>query len=464
MQCNRLLRALPRIVSSEIALSHSTFEAKYGCIPKDKQSVKKVMIRGRVVSKRSAGKKLLFYDIASSGLRIQSVLMNGSSDLEAEFKNVGRGDHVEIQGVPGRTESGELSVYATAITKLSHCHHRIPEKYNDVQKRLRNRHVDFLVNPSSVQTMIKRSRIISSMRAFLDKRGFIELETPTLQSSASGAAARPFETKSILGMDLQLKIAPELALKRAIVGGFDRVYEVGKCYRNEGLSRRHNPEFTTCEFYQAYASLEDLMRMTEEMLIEIEASVGSSNHERPTIFKAGGFQRLDFVATIEAQLKRPLPQTRENLLELFTAESILIPEDTSLANLYDVLATKYLEPMCKGPTFIMNHPAVLSPLSKSTDGTAHRFELFVNKMELVNAYEEENDPEMQRQKFAEQSPDGLSPDEEDYCSALEWGMPPTGGWGIGIDRLVMLLTDTSRISEVLLSGGINYQPGAQKPA
>ncbi|CCG83081.1 Lysyl-tRNA synthetase [Taphrina deformans PYCC 5710] len=453
---SRLFSALPRIRPTPSFVTHDVFLDKYSDIPKDQKSSTQVTIRGRVSSKRASGQKLFFFDTASSGTKIQVVGTNPSTDVATAFKGLGRGDHVQVSGIPGRTERGEVSIYATEVIRLSQCHHRIPEQYEDYAKRMTKRHVDFMVNESSRQVILKRSKLISTLRAELDRRGFVELETPILQSSASGATARPFETKSVAGLDLQLKIAPELALKRAVIGGFDRVYEIGKSFRNEGISRRHNPEFTTCEFYQAYAGLEDLIGLTKELLISLEASLDRKID--PQLFRKDHFQRLDFTSTIEDAIGQELPTDQSALLKLFERLKIDRPEDISVANLYDVLSGRYIEPLCDLPTFVVNLPSALSPLAKSTDGISHRFELYVNRMELVNAYEEENDPQLQRQKFKAQSDGRLTVEEEDYCNALEWGLPPTGGFGMGIDRLVMLLTNTTRINETLLAGGIMNQP------
>lgn len=457
MRATRCFRDLPRIVPNPKAIPYKVFRDKFECVPAGRKSRHPVVIRGRVTAKRSAGQQLFFLDTQSAGHKIQAIANDTTANLMNGFKSLSKGDFVELTGVPGRAEHGELSIYTTNLVRLSHCHHRIPEQYTDYVKRMNNRHIDFIVNQASRQKIIHRSKVISALRRELDDRGFLELETPILQSSASGAAARPFETKSILGLDLQLKIAPELALKRAVIGGFEKVYEIGKSFRNEGLSKRHNPEFTTCEFYQAYAGLEDLMELTEALLIVLQSVVSS----KTPLFAAGAFKRLSFVPTIEKAIGRPLPADTESLVTLFTDLDLAPPADLSLANLYDALSTKYIEPLCQAPTFVTDLPAVLSPLAKSTDGISHRFELYVNKMELANAYEEENDPDVQRQKFRAQNNGSLTPDEEDYCKALEWGLPPTGGFGMGIDRLIMLLTHSARINETLLAGGIMHQPRAK---
>lgn len=461
MRVSKILRTLPRIKTSSLALTHQVFHEKYDCIPKGCKSKTHVVIRGRLTNKRWAGKQLGFFDVSNNGYKIQAVAQEVAEKVESVLKSLSKGSHVEIKGIPGRSESGELSIFATDVIKLSDCMHRLPEQYQDVEKRRRNRHIDFLVNSKSADIIRLRSLIISTLRRFLEKRSFMEVETPILQSSASGAAARPFVTTSIMGPTAQLRISPELALKRAVVGGFERVYEIGKCFRNERLSRRHQPEFTTCEFYQAYANLDDLIDTTKKLLVELEDVVQKDkrfdHYFKKRLFVMDSFQVVDFMVSLRDILKVDLPSTEKDLLALFDARGIPIPNDTSIVNLYDTLADKYLAPLCsKQPTFLINFPAAMSPLAKSTDGIAHRFELYVNGMELINAYEEENDPILQRQKFIQQN-GSLTPEEEEYCIVLEYGLPATGGWGMGIDRLVMLLTKTESINDVILSGGFTAQ-------
>lgn len=467
----------PRISSNKLSVSPEVVQHRYGYLSKGSSASDRVIVRGRVSSFRASSSKLYFLDINSDGHKIQTVasptFMKSSeypsdswNKLKECVRDAGKGDIIEVHGHPGRTERGELSIYATEVVSLSKCLHRIPEILEDTEKRLRTRHLDLLVNPSSGALLRQRSLVVKTIREFLGSRGFIEVETPVLQSSASGAMARPFKTTSILGFDLQLRIAPELALKKAIVGGFDRVYEIGKCFRNEGVSVRHNPEFTTCEFYQAYASLEDLIDTTEHMLQELEIKATG----KIELFHS--FKRIDFIPALEREMGQPLPDCREKLLSLLSEMCMPVDSNLSIAEMYDLLAARFLEPLCIGPTFLMNHPVQLCPLSKSTGKVSHRFELFVGGMELVNAYEEENDPSEQRRKFLEQSKSrrpvdlvnpkhqaeiGLTHDEKEFCDVLEYALPPTGGWGIGIDRLCMLLGRVGRINEVLLGGGIKYQ-------
>ncbi|ORY75081.1 hypothetical protein BCR37DRAFT_331170, partial [Protomyces lactucae-debilis] len=423
-----------------------------------------VTLHGRIQSVRKQGKKLMFLQIGAMDHIVHACIEHSFLGTDEAFETaqsglVGatKGSYVEVEGMPRLSAKGRLQLMARRVKLLSTCLHRVPEHYTDIQKRMRHRHIDFMVNVQSKQTMLTRSKIVHRIRSILHDRDFVEVETPVLQASASGAAARPFTTKATIDRDLQLKIAPELALKRAVVGGLLRVFELGKCFRNERLSPRHNPEFTTCEYYEAFGTLEKLITDTQTMLRDIEQVVRKdSPSDAPLIFEH--FQQLDFVKTLEQCLGETLPRTQLDLLDLFARHNLTLPTETTIPELLDSLAGLYLEPLCQQPTFLVNHPAELSSLAKSTDGISHRFELIVNGVELINAYEEENDPLLQRVKFEAQAKasgrTGLTADEDDYCKVLEWGMPPTAGWGLGVDRLCMLLCGQTRINEVLLDGGI----------
>lgn len=460
MQITRFLRSLPRIKSSQLALSHQQFHDRYSHVHPGTKSAGEVIVRGRVTNKRRSGKSLAFYDVSSDGLKIQSVFKNIDPQVDNSLKELSKGDHIEVQGVPGRTCAGELSIFPTKVERLSHCMHKIPHAYDNKNKRRQNKHIDFMVNPEAATVIRVRSAIKAALCKFLTDRLFLEVETPILQSFASGAMARPFKTESLTG-PLQLRISPELALKKAVVGGFDRVFEVGRCFRNEGVSRRHQPEFTTCEFYQAYAGLDDLIETTKQLLVNLETVAREIMPMDEIIFK--DFQEIDFMSRLATELGCPVPTTQTALIKLFSDRKMPIPEDDSMANLYDILgATCLTKFTSERPTFLMNFPECMSPLAKSTNGIAHRFEFYVNGIELINAYEEENDPHLQRHKFLAAKPMGLlssdlTQEEDEYCKVLEWGLPPTGGWGMGVDRLVMLLTDQKSIQEVLLSGGIQQQ-------
>lgn len=461
------LKSLPRIKTEPLAITHQLFHDKYSCVPPGSKSKSRVVIRGRLANKRWSGKNLAFYDVCNNGFKIQSVYTEVTPELEEFMKSLRKGDHVEVNGIAGRTAAGELSIYANKTIRISQCKHRLPEVYNDPEKRRRNRHIDFLVNPKSANVIRIRSLVISTLRTYLYSKSFMELETPILQSAASGANARPFTTKSILGPAMQLRISPELALKKAVVGGFERVFEIGKCFRNEGLSRRHQPEFTTCEFYEAYANINDLITTTKKLLVHLETIIRKDQrftHTEPLYFAMDRFKEVDFMEQLAVELEGPVPMTQEDLISLFKARNLDIPKDDSLPNLYDTLCDIFLKKhIGTGATFLINFPASMSPLSKSTNGVAHRFEFYVKGMELINAYEEENDPVVQRQKFLSSrtpTPSGeavLTAEEEEYCNVLEYGLPATGGWGLGIDRLIMVLTGSSSIQDVLLSGGFNVQ-------
>jgi lysyl-tRNA synthetase class 2 len=335
-----------------------------------------------------------------------------------------------------------------------------------------------LVNKSAADTIRLRSHIIQHVREFLLQDGFLEVQTPIIVDKASGAAARPFTTVAteFLDKELALRIAPEIWLKRLILGGMDRVFEIGPAFRNEGLDATHNPEFTTCEFYKSFAELEDLMLMTENMVSGIAARVNSlssgSLETLPTVdasLLATPFKRVEFIPAIEAALGETLPDlaaedATECLLALFTKYDISVPRPQTLPRLLDKLASVYIEPQCEEPTYIIHHPACMAPLSKSflDPGTnqlvSARAELFIQQTEIANMYEEENSPFEQRTKLVQQA---LLKDEEtgsdvdeSYLKALEWGLPPTGGWGCGIDRMCMLFSGSSRISDVLAFGSL----------
>jgi lysyl-tRNA synthetase class 2 len=386
---------------------------------------------------------------------------------------------IAVVGTPVGKDSGPLSINATELPQiLTPALHLLPTKLEDQQTRIKNRHVDLLVNKNAADTIRLRSHIIQHVREFLLQDGFLEVQTPIIVDKASGAAARPFTTVAteFLDKELALRIAPEIWLKRLILGGMDRVFEIGPAFRNEGLDATHNPEFTTCEFYKSFAELEDLMLMTENMVSGIAARVnslsGNSLETLPTVdasLLATPFKRVEFIPAIEAAMGETLPDlaaedATESLLDLFTKYDISVPRPQTLPRLLDKLASVYIEPQCEEPTYIIHHPACMAPLSKSflDPGTnqlvSARAELFTQQTEIANMYEEENSPFEQRTKLVQQA---LLKDEEtgsdvdeSYLKALEWGLPPTGGWGCGIDRMCMLFSGSSRISDVLAFGSL----------
>ncbi|MFQ6667346.1 hypothetical protein Gotur_033402 [Gossypium turneri] len=477
-----------------------------------------VSLAGRIMSKRASSSKLFFYDLHGSGAKVQVMADASKSGLdEAEFANfhstVKRGDIVGVTGFPGKTKRGELSIFPKSFLVLSHCLHmmprqkagpdasvkktdvwipgstRNPETYilKDQETRYRQRYLDLMLNLEVRQIFKTRSKIISYVRSFLDNLDFLEVETPMMNMIAGGAAARPFVTHhNELNMKLYMRIAPELYLKELVVGGLDRVYEIGKQFRNEGIDLTHNPEFTTCEFYMAFADYNDLMELTEKMLSGMVKELTGSYKIK---YHANGldsapieidftppFRRLDMVEELEKMANLNIPkdfssdETNKYLADACAKLEIKCPPPQTTARLLDKLVGHFLEETCVNPTFIINHPEIMSPLAKwhrSKPGLTERFELFINKHEaysfsyfltvqLCNAYTELNDPVVQRQRFAEQLKDRQSGDDEamaldeTFCTALEYGLPPTGGWGLGIDRLAMLLTDSQNIKEVLL--------------
>lgn len=384
-----------------------------------------------------------------------------------------------ISGNPYVTKSGQLSVNAVALPMLlSPCLASLPTTLEDPQTRIRNRHVDLLVNQKPADTIRVRSHIIQYVRDFLLQDNFLEVQTPIIADNAGGAIARPFTTVAteFSNKELSLRIAPELWLKRMILGGMDRVFEIGPSFRNEGLDATHNPEFTTCEFYKSFATLEDLISMTEQLICGLAVHVSSL---RSSILKAlpkldaslsvAPFRRLNFIPTIEAGLGESLPDlaaddAAEHLLKLFSKHNIQVPSAPTLPRLLDALCSSYIETQCNEPTFIMYHPACMAPLAKSfVDPTTKqevsaRVELFIHHKEIANMYEEENSPLEQRKKFIEQArykdDENKAIIDESYLEALEWGLPPTGGFGCGIDRLCMLYSGSSRISDVLSFGSL----------
>jgi lysyl-tRNA synthetase class 2 len=354
----------------------------------------------------------------------------------------------------------------------------LPKTLSDRETRVRNRHVDLLVNHQVADTLRLRSHVIQHLRGFLLNDHFLEVQTPLIADKAGGAIARPFTTSATEFPDKQLalRIAPELWLKRLVIGGMDRVFEIGPAFRNEGLDATHNPEFTTCEFYKSFANLEELMAMTEKLIFGLSNAVvalqQSSLKSLPCIDNqlfTTPFKRISFIPAIEEALGEKLPDLEADdaearLISLFEKHSLALPVSTTLPRLLDKLASIYIEPSCVAPTFITHHPACMAPLSKSfcdphtNQIVSARTELFIQNQEIANMYEEENSPFEQRNKFEQQlqwkDEENTASIDESYLDALEWGLPPTGGWGCGIDRLVMLFSGAKRISDVLAFGSL----------
>ena len=430
---------------------------------------KDVSIAGRMMSKRVMG-KASFCNIQDRDGNIQCYVARDSigEDAYKAFKKMDIGDIVGIKGTPFTTKTGEKSVHVAEITLLSKSLQILPEKFHGLTNtdiRYRQRYVDLIMNPEVKDTFIKRSKIIKEIRNFLDGRDFMEVETPMLVSNAGGAAARPFETHyNALDEDVKLRISLELYLKRLIVGGLERVYEIGRVFRNEGVDTRHNPEFTLMELYQAYTDYEGMMELTESMFRYLAEKVCGStliSYNGTPIDLGKPFARLTMIDAIKqyAGIDFDQVKTDEEAKALADQHKIEYEARHKRGDIINMFFEEYCEDKLIQPTFIMDHPIEISPLTKKkpSDPTkVERFELYINTWEMCNAYSELNDPIDQRERFKAQDAAADAGDEEanhtdeDFLNALEVGMPPTGGIGYGIDRLVMLLTDSAAIRDVLL--------------
>ncbi|KAK4144768.1 uncharacterized protein C8A04DRAFT_36337 [Dichotomopilus funicola] len=527
------------------------FLEKYAGIEKGAVAEEEIVLHGRVGSQRRVGSKLLFLDMTAEFQRVQGMcnlakLADGTTPDRLTWlaKELKRNDTISITGRATRTKSGELTIQATRLPELlTPCAVPLPETLIDEETRIQNRHVDMLVNCRTTDTLRLRSHLIRYMRDFFHGRDFLEVQTPILAGDANGATARPFTVSSnaVSHRDISLRIAPELWLKRLVIGGVDRVFELGPAFRNEGIDRTHNPEFTICEFYQAYSNLPGLISLTEDLIRGVAAHcqslITTKLQSLPPIDLATfeqPFQQAEFIPTLEATLGFTFPDLtsptaladlisllkqhdKHNNLTLTQQQTISAdqdpnsppppPPEPSLAQLLDELAEAHIEPLsAEAPLFITHHPVCMSPLAKSftcprtNQAVAARAELFIGGRELANMYEEENDPFEQRRKFVEQARakrdaiaassrlDPLTEEEqsndeqgkveessqtreddleidEDYVHALASGLPPTGGWGCGIERLVMLFAGTQRIADCLSFGtlknvvGMSSAPG-----
>ena len=430
---------------------------------------KHVSVAGRVMQKRVMG-KASFCNILDLSGNIQSYVARDSIGEESykDFKKLDIGDIIGIEGEVFKTKTGEISIHASAVKLLSKSLQILPEKFHgltNTDTRYRQRYVDLIVNPEVRDTFIKRSRIISAVRRYLDGQGFMEVETPMLVANAGGAAARPFETHfNALNEDLKLRISLELYLKRLIVGGLERVYEIGRVFRNEGLDTRHNPEFTLMELYQAYTDYNGMMDLTENLYRHVAQEVlGTTKIVYKGIEMDLGepFERITMVDAVKkyAGVDWNEVETLEQARELAKEHNLEFEERHKKGDILNLFFEEYVEEHLLQPTFVMDHPVEISPLTKKKPedpNSVERFEFFMNGWEMANAYSELNDPIDQRERFAAQEEAFAAGDEEanhtdeDFLNALEIGMPPTGGIGFGIDRMCMLLTGAEAIRDVLL--------------
>ena len=433
------------------------------------QSEAAVIVAGRITAQRNMG-KISFLDLRDGSGKIQLYFHRNNLD-EAGLnllKDLDIGDIIGGSGKLFRTKSGEPTIDVEDFTLLAKSLQPLPEKWHglsDVDKRYRQRYLDLIANAEVAEIFKVRSQVITAIREFLNQRGFIEVETPVLQPSAGGALARPFVTHHpTLDQDFYLRIALELHLKRLIIGGLDKVYELGRTFRNEGISTRHNPEFTMLESYEAYADYNDVMKMLEKMVSRVSQKVlGTTEIEfgDSTVSLKPPWPRISLREAVEKYsgidfVRYP---TADGLRNKMRGLKLEVDPNKNWAKLVDELISTFVEPNLTQPTFVVDYPVSMSPLAKTKPGedrVVERFEAFAGGMEIANAFTELNDPQQQRERFEKQLKERGSADEEtwtideDFLQALEYGMPPTGGLGVGIDRLVMLLTNQQSIREVVL--------------
>ena len=423
------------------------------------KSFGQVSLAGRVISFRDHGKTCFAHLRDRTGTIQLYARADGLGDRFGLFRDLDVGDFVGVTGELMRTRTGELTVQVKEIEFLAKSLRPLPAKWHglkDVETRYRRRYVDLVVNPHVRETFVVKSRLIQALRAFLDARGFLEVETPMMQPIPGGATARPFKTHhNALDMPLYLRIAPELYLKRLVVGGLERVYEINRSFRNEGVSTQHNPEFTMLEFYQAYADYNDLMQLT---------------YQGETINLAAPWRRLPFFQALgEALGVAVTPATpAAEVARAAAARGVAVPAEASAVEAWGLVFDALVQPQLLPPTFVIDFPIELSPLSKrkrDDPRLVDRFELYICRREIANAYSELNDPIDQRRRFEEQEAQRARGNDEaqwldeDYIRALEYGMPPTAGEGIGIDRLVMLFTDSPSIRDVILFPHLRRERG-----
>ncbi|KAK1073937.1 lysyl-tRNA synthetase [Friedmanniomyces endolithicus] len=481
----------------------SNFEREYGQLKKGEvDRDRTISIAARIYNIRTAGENLRFYEVGVNGAEIQIMATNNESTSKTPFTeqhdHLRRGDWIGVKGFPGRTSPkrednpGELSVFAQETTLLAPCLHQIPSEhygFKDQEERYRNRHLDLIMNKRTRDTFLARSKITKYVRNYFDDNGFFEMETPILLKNAGGATAKPFNTHhNDLNMTLALRIATELPLKQLVVGGLTKVYELGRQFRNEGIDLTHNPEFTTCEYYEAFADVYDVMDRTEELVEgmvkticgSLQTEFTTQHGETYNVNWAKPWKRIEMMPALEEACGEKFPagdqlhtdETNQFLKRMLKKTGLECTPPLTNTRMIDKMVGEFIEEKCINPTFITGHPQVMSPLAKyhrSHPGLCERFEAFVCKKEIVNAYTELNDPFDQRLRFEEQANQKAQGDDEaqvldeGFLTAMEYGLPPTGGWGMGIDRMVMFLTNHYSIKEVLTFPFMKDENVAPKP-
>ena len=430
---------------------------------------KEVCVAGRIMSRRGHG-KVSFMDIQDSKGRVQVFAKFNilGEEVYNDLDLLDLGDIVGVKGEVFKTKMGEISIRANELTLMSKSLQILPEKFHglkDQDLRYRQRYVDLIVNPEVKETFILRSKMLKAVREYLDERDFLEVETPILSTVAGGANARPFTTHhNTLDLDMYMRIANELYLKRLIVGGFDKVYEMGRMFRNEGMSPKHNPEFTNIELYQAYVDYEEMMTLTEELIAHVaQKTLGTTkiNYQGVDLDLTPPWKRMDMADAIKEFVGVDFSQinTDEEAIKIAKAKGIEVKEGMTRGHIISEMFEEFCEDHLIQPTFITGHPVEISPLAKRNPDDprkTNRFEAFINTWEIANAFSELNDPIDQRQRFEDQVKQKESGDHEahpmdnDFINAIEVGLPPTGGLGIGIDRMIIILTNQASIRDVLL--------------